>query len=112
MKFKELPYLEFRMKEIDEYDQFIKDRKYIQLYKHADGFTIVDIVIYREDYADKTYIDFSLYKEITRYKTEDDEPECNYYEFVSKKNEIQNAMESRSLKLILQNIIGDKMFVW
>jgi hypothetical protein len=113
MKFKELPYLEFRIKEIHEYDRFIKNRKYIQLYKHPDGFTIVDIAIYREDYDDKRYIEFSLHKEIQRYKTDDDDyPDCHYYELVSKKKEIQEAMESRALNIILKNIIGDNTFVW
>lgn len=38
--------------------------------------------------------------------------ELDIYELHSKKNEIQNAMEQRSLNLIFQNIIGDNMFIW
>ena len=33
-----------------------------------------------------------------------------YYTFITKKKDIQDAMEKRALKLILQNIIGDKNF--
>lgn len=100
----------------DSYE-FIKNRKYIQVCKQTPhGYTIVHIVIYREDscqdmnYFDKkTYISFSLYKEIQRYKN-DDALSCIYYEIVSKKQEIQDAMELRALNLIIQNIIGDKYF--
>jgi hypothetical protein len=46
------------------------------------------------------------------YKTFHSYPKRYYYEFVSKKKEIQEAMESRALNLILQNIIGDKCFEW
>ena len=61
----------------DSYE-FIKNRKYIQVCKQTPhGYTIVHIVIYREDscqdmnYFDKkTYISFSLYKEIQRYKND------------------------------------------
>lgn len=103
--------LEFRMKEAYEYDSFIKNRKYIQVCKqYPNGYTIVHIVIYREDYKDNIcYIQFTLYKEIERYKTTDP-PHCLYYEIVSKKNDIQTAMEERALNLILQKIIGDKYF--
>jgi hypothetical protein len=110
MKFKqfvELPHLEF--KEIEDYGNFIKNQKYIQIYQKNDH-TIVDIVIYREDYSNyRFYLSFSLYKQLQRYKSDHI---CNYYEIVSKKKEIQEAMESRALNLILQNIIGDKMFRW
>lgn len=109
MKFNELPYLEFKLKEIEDYDNFIKNQKYIQICK-KDEYTIIDIIIYREDYDNTFYLSFSLYKQIQRYKS--DEHVCHYYEVVSKKKYIQEAMESRALQLILQNIIGDKMFVW
>jgi len=109
-KFDEIPYLEFKLKEIEDYDNFIKNRKYIQLCQKY-GYTIVDIVIYREDYDNYSFcLSFSLCKQIQKYKSYD--PICNYYEIVSKKKEIQEAMESRALKIILQNIIGDKMFQW
>ena len=111
MQFKCLPYLEFKLKEIEDYNNFIKNRKYIQVYKKS-NYTIVNILIYREDYENYTFcLSFSLYKEIERYET-NESPNCHYYEIVSKKKEIQEAMESRSLNLILQNIIGDKMFRW
>jgi hypothetical protein len=110
MKFIELPHLEFKLKEIEDYDNFIKNQKYIQICQKYD-YTIVDIIIYREDYKNNIYyLSFSLYKQIQRYKS--DEHVCNYYELVCKKKEIQDAMESRALNLILQNIIGDKMFRW
>lgn len=107
MKIKELPYLEFRKKEIHEYDNFIKNRKYIQICKqNPNGFTTVRIAIYREYYeSNNSCIEFSLHKEIQRYKT-DDMPNCDYYEIVSKKNEIQNAMEERALNMIIEHIIG------
>lgn len=35
-----------------------------------------------------------------------------YYEFVSKKKEIQQSMETRGLNKILQRIIGDENFEW
>lgn len=35
-----------------------------------------------------------------------------FYTIVSKKKEIQEAMESRALKKILKNIIGDDTFEW
>jgi hypothetical protein len=112
-RFYYLPHLEFIKNESYE---FIKNRKYIQVCKkHTYGYTIVHIVIYREDKGyfesegNKTYISFSLHKEIERYKT-NDLPKCIYYEVVSKKQEIQDAMELRSLNLIIQNIIGDKYF--
>jgi hypothetical protein len=111
MKINELPHLEFKLKEIEDYDNFIKNRKYIQVCKKSD-YTVVNIVIYREYYENYTYcLSFSLYKEIERYET-NESPNCHYYEIVSKKKHIQEAMESRSLNLILQNIIGDKIFVW
>jgi hypothetical protein len=99
--------------------EFIKNRKYIQVSKQKPHeYTIVYIVIYREDKSIfqssecqgiKTYISFSLHKEIERYKTNNIH-KCIYYEVVSKKQEIQNAMESRALNLIIQNIIGDKYY--
>ena len=111
MKFIELPHVEFKLKEIEDYNNFIKNRKYIQIYKKS-KYTIVHIVIYREDYENYTFcLSFSLYKEIDRYET-NESPNCHYYEIVSKKKYIQEAMESRALNLILQNIIGDKMFRW
>jgi hypothetical protein len=110
MKFNCLPYLEFKLKEIEDYNNFIKNRKYIQVRKS--NYTIVNIVIYREDYENYTFcLTFSLYKEIDRYET-NESPNCHYYEIVSKKKHIQEAMELRALQLILQNIIGDKMFQW
>ena len=109
MKFNELPHLEFKLKEIEDYDNFIKNRKYIQVCKKH-KYTIVHIVIYKEDHKNNTYcLSFSLYKEIERYEHES--PNC-YYEVVSKKQKNQEAMELRALNLILQNIIGDKMFRW
>lgn len=112
--FNDLAHLEFVKNESYE---FIKNRKYIQVCKkYTYGYTNVHIVIYREDESIfesnegiKTYISFSLHKEIERYKT-NDLPKCIYYEVVSKKQEIQDAMELRSLNLIIQNIIGDKYF--
>ena len=111
MKFKQIPYLEFKKVEIQDYDTFIKNRKYIQVCKQfIDGYSIVHIAIYRENHKNYTYyIEFSLYKEIQRYKT-NDPPYCLYYEIVSKKQQIQNAMEERALNLIIQKIIGDKYF--
>ena len=113
MKFKEIPYLEFTKVEIHDYDKFIKNRKYIQVCKqYIDGYTIVHIAIYREDYKNYTYcIQFSLYKEIQRYKI-NELPHCNYYEVASKKQQIQDAMEERALNLIIQKIIGDKYIAW
>jgi len=35
-----------------------------------------------------------------------------YYMILSKKKEIQNAMESRGLSIILKQITGDETFVW
>ncbi len=110
MKFNELPHLEFKLKEIENYDNFIVNQKYIQICQKYD-YTVVEIVIYREDYDNYRFcLSFSLYKQIQCYKSHS--TECNYYELESKKQEIQNAMEERSLQLILQNIIGDKLFVW
>jgi len=113
MQFKEIPYLEFKKVEIQDYDTFIKNRKYIQVCKQCiDGYTIVHITIYRENHKNYTYyIEFSLYKEIHRYKT-NDPSHCLYYEIISKKKEIQDAMEERALKLIIQKIIGDKYITW
>ena len=111
MKINKLPHLEFKLKEIEDYNNFIKNRKYIQVHKKS-NYTIVHIVIYREDYENYTFcLSFSLYKEIDRYET-NESPNCHYYEIVSKKKHIQEAMESRALQIILQNIIGDKMFQW
>lgn len=112
--FPNLPHVQFIKKESHE---FIKNRKYIQVCKqYPNGYTIFHIVIYREDknqgeeYLDNsTYISFSLYKEIQRYKT-NDIPKCIYYEIISKKKEIQDAMELRALNKIIQHIIGDKYF--
>ena len=113
MKFEQIPHLEFRKVEIENYDRFIKNRKYIQVCKQCQyGYTIVHIAIYREIQKNYTYcIQFSLYKEIDRYKT-NDSPHCIYYEVVSKKQQIQDAMEERALNLILQKIIGDKYITW
>lgn len=108
-QFKELPHLQFKKKET--YENFIKNRKYIEVSK-MNTYTTVYITIYREYY--ESYIgciEFSLYKEIQRYKT-DDLPHCDYYEIDSKKESIQNAMETRAINLILQNIIGDKYYTW
>ena len=111
MKFNHLSHLEFKLKEIEDYDNFIKNRKYIQVCKKY-KYTIVHIVIYREDCKNNTYcLSFSLYKEIEHYET-NESPNCHYYEVVSKKQKNQEAMEQRALNLILQNIIGDKMFQW
>jgi hypothetical protein len=111
MKFKQMPYLEFKKVEIQDYDRFIKNRKYIQVCKQRiNGYIIIHIAIYRENCKNYTYyIEFSLYKEIQRYKT-NDPPHCLYYEIVSKKQQIQDAMEERALNLIIQKIIGDKYF--
>jgi hypothetical protein len=114
MQLHDFPHLEFVKNESYE---FIKNRKYIQVCKkYTYGYTIIHIVIYREDQSIfecsegiKTYISFSLHKEIERYKT-NDLPKCIYYEIISKKQEIQDAMELRSLNLIIRNIIGDKYF--
>ena len=113
MKFKQIPYLEFKKVEIQDYDTFIKNRKYIQVCKqYQDGYNIVHIAFYRETYKNYTYyIEFSLYKEIQRYKT-NESPHCLYYEIVSKKQQIQDAMEERALNLIIQKIIGDKYITW
>ena len=35
-----------------------------------------------------------------------------FYELVSIKNKIQNAMEQRALNIILRRLIGDEMFTW
>ena len=35
-----------------------------------------------------------------------------YYQFISKKKEIQQAMETRALNKILKQIIGDEYFEW
>ncbi len=49
MKFESLPYLEFKIKEPYDYDNFIKNRKYIQICKqYPHDYTIVHIAIYRE----------------------------------------------------------------
>ncbi len=39
-------------------------------------------------------------------------PKRYYYKFVSKKKEIQQNMESRSINTILQRLIGDEHFQW
>lgn len=116
MQLDELPYLEHLEFVKNNSYEFIKNRKYIQVCKQQpDGYTIVHIVVYREEKSVfhckrvETYISFSLHKEIERYKT-NDLPNCIYYEVVSKKQEIQDAMELRALNLIIQNIIGDKYF--
>jgi hypothetical protein len=111
MIFESLPHIEFKLKDPYDYDNFIKNRKYIQLCKdYPDGYTIVNISVYRQEYKDNIcYIQFSLYKEIQRY-IEPQSPYCLYYEMVSKKHDIQNAMEERALNLILQQIIGDNYF--
>ncbi len=110
-EFEELPHVQFEKKEI--YDDFIKNRKYIRVYK-INVYTIIHIAIYREYYEfNICWIEFSLCKEIQRYKNDFHElPYSIYYEIKSKKQEIQNAMESRALNLILQNIIGDKYYIW
>ena len=107
--FKELPNLVFKRKET--YDDFIKNQKYIITSKQTyDSLTRVDIAIYREtEEMNNVYIEFTIHKEIERYKT-NDLPNIFYYEIVSKKKEIQNAMETRALTMIIQNIIGDKCF--
>jgi len=106
LKLDELP-LTFIRK--DNYTDFIPNTKYIQIFKQH-TYTIIDIVIYKEEYeSNLTYIQFSLHKEIKRYIT-DSLPFCEYYEIVSKKNEIQNAMELRAINLIIQTILGDKYF--
>jgi len=117
MIFESLPHLEFKIKEPYDYDCFIKNRKYIQVCKkYPDGYTILHIAIYREYYKDNIcYLQFSLYKEIQRYiDSYSISPYCLYYEIISKKNDIQAAMEERALNLILQKIIGDKYFfiIW
>jgi len=106
MQLDEFPHLTFVENESYE---FIKNRKYIRVCNNDS----IDIVIYREEpikceHANMNviYISFSLYKEI-RYN---DISNCKYYEVVSKKQEIQDAMELRALKLIIQNIIGDKYY--
>ena len=112
IEFKELPHIQFEKKEI--YDDFIKNRKYIQICKMR-TYTSVHIVIYREYETPREgyYTEFTLHKEIEQYKNNFHElPYCDYYEINSKKQDIQNAMESRALNLILQNIIGDKYYIW
>jgi hypothetical protein len=107
LELKELPHLTFKRK--DNYHEFIHNRKYIQIYKQR-VHTIVHIVIYRElNESNLTYIHFSLHKEIKRYIT-DNLPYCEYYEIISKKNEIQNAMELIAINLIIQTILGDIHF--
>jgi len=109
IQFKELPHLQFKKKET--YDDFIKNRKYIEVSKMK-IYTTVYITIYREYYESYVgCIEFTLYKEIQRYKT-DELPHCHYYEIISKKESIQNAMESRAVNLIIQNIIGDNYYIW
>jgi hypothetical protein len=110
-EFEELPHIRFQKKEI--YDNFIKNRKYIQVCKMR-TYTSVHIVIYREYYENNSqFIEFTLDKEIQRYKNNFHQlPYCNYYEIESKKQDIQHAMESRALNLILQTIIGDKYYIW
>jgi|UniRef100_A0A6C0D3F0 ankyrin repeat protein len=106
MIFETLPHLEFKLKEPDDYDNFIKNRKYIQVCKQPDGYTSVHIAIYREYYKDNIcYLQFNLYKEIQRY-IEECSPYCIYYEIVSKKNDIQTAMEERAYKKIMEKILG------
>jgi hypothetical protein len=39
-------------------------------------------------------------------------PKRYYYRFISTKDKIQQAMESRALKKILKKIIGDDHFEW
>lgn len=114
----EFPYLLHLQFVKNESYEFIKNRKYIQVCKqNADGYTIVTIVIYREDKSIfesegfQTHISFSLHKEIERIKT-NDLPNCIYYEVVFKKQEIQHVMELRALNKIIQNIIGDKYYTW
>jgi hypothetical protein len=110
LKDSEFSHLEFKLKQIEDYDNFIKNQKYIQVCQKY-NYTIIDIVIYREDYENNYFsYSFSLYTHIQRY--ESDEYICNYYEIVSNKKKIQETMEYRALNLILQKIIGDKMFQW
>ena len=92
MKFKQIPYLEFKKVDIDDYDRFIKNRKYIQVCKqYPNSYTTVHIVIYRENYENNAYfLSFSLYKELQRYKTKYS-PYCEYYEVDSKTDKIQNS---------------------
>ena len=109
IEFKELPHIQFKKKEI--YDDFIKNRKYVRV-SNRSMYTSVDIVIYREYYEfNRCWIEFSLHKEVQRYKNNFDKYSI-YYEIKTKKQDIQDAMEARALNLILQNIIGDKYYTW
>jgi hypothetical protein len=46
------------------------------------------------------------------YKVFHSYPKRYYYQFISKKKEIQDAMETRALNKILVKIIGDQYFEW
>lgn len=110
MQLDEFPNLTFVENESYE---FIVNRKYIRVCNHDS----IHIVIYREEprkceHANDMnliYISFSLYKEI---RHGNDSSNCIYYEVVSKKQQIQDAMELRALNLIIRNIIGDKYYEW
>jgi hypothetical protein len=108
IEFEELPHIQFKEKE--NYEDFVINRKYIQVYRNNDTITIC-IVIYRETYENKlTYIDFDIYNKIKHSiikhsKINLTKLNC-FYEIVTKKNEIQNAMELRAFKKIMENILG------
>ena len=103
IKFEELTHIQFKEKE--NYEDFVINRKYIQLYR-KNGTINISIVIYREKYENNlTYIWFDLYKELKDLKCNLTKLNC-FYEIVSKKNEIQHAMELRAFKKIMENILG------
>ena len=103
IKFKNLPHLEFVKKE--KYDDFLPNRKYILIHGNY-----VFIVIYRiNKFATLEYSGFDTQGCLEKY---DVKKRYTYYEIISKKKEIQDAMERRCVNLIIQQIIGDKFFVW
>ena len=81
----------------------------------------IDIIYYKgyfEGYlynCAKFYSIVAVYPSVyyyTDYKVFHNYPKRYYYQFISKKKEIQNAMEIRALNMILKNIIGDEYFLW
>ena len=104
IEFEELPHIQFKEKE--NYEDFVINRKYIQVYTKND--INISIVIYREKYENNlTYIWFDIYNKIKHSKINLTKLNC-FYEVVSKKNDIQNAMELRAFNKIMENILGHK----
>ena len=81
----------------------------------------IDIIYYRgifDGYAYNSTKFYSLdliypfYHNYCEYRSFHYYPIRYYYQYVSKKKEIQQAMETRALNAIIRQIIGDECFEW